>query len=105
MSSPPPSFQETLGAYRQELDVLDEQIVALLAKRFAVTQKVGELNAMHAVEPVDNAREAAQLERLTELSRQYGLPDATTRAIFETVIGLVRDNHRDIARAREHGVS
>jgi len=98
--APLPPFRETLRAYREELDVLDEQIVALLAKRFSVTQKVGELKAMYAADAVDNARETAQLERFTELSRQYGLPSDTTRAVFETVIGLVRENHRNIARAK-----
>ena len=95
-----PEFVETLASYRNELDSLDAELIAVLAKRFAVTAKVGELKAEYAASPSDAAREERQLKRLADLSREQGLPVEVTRTIFETIFALVRDNHRSIALAR-----
>lgn len=96
----PPTYWQSLAGLREELDGLDAQLTALLAKRFSVTTKVGELKAAYGADAADATREAAQLERLVALSREHGLPLEATRSIFETVFGLVRENHRHIARAR-----
>lgn len=96
----PQHFMETLSGHRAELDALDAQLVALLAKRFAVTTKVGELKAAYEASPLDAAREHAQLERLADLARENALSVNVTRTIFETLFALVRESHRNIARAK-----
>lgn len=96
----PPVYWQTLSGYREELDSLDAELVALLARRFAVAAEVGELKAAYAAEPLDGTREAAQLERLVGLAREHGLPVKVTQRIFTAVFELVREGHRDIAQRR-----
>jgi len=95
MSKQPPAgdFCELLLAHRRELDALDEQLVSLLAARFAVTRRIGALKAAHGVPAADAERERAQLESLTLLSRELGLPSDVTRALYQTLFQFVRENH------------
>ena len=94
-------FNDSLLEYRAQLDTLDAQLISVLAARFAVTEKVGQLKARHRAPAADSQREATQLERLLVCSRECGLAGEVTRAVYETLFGLVRDSHRAIAAQGE----
>ena len=93
----PPEFLASLLALRAELDAVDAQFVSLLAARFAITDRIGALKATHGVAAADPAREQAQLERLSSLSSDLGLPSQVTCAVYEILFQFVRANH--LARA------
>ena len=90
---PPQRFADSLLEHRRELDAIDAQLVSLLAARFAVTRRIGELKAAHGVAAADPAREQAQMERLLTLSAAQELPIEVTRTVFETLFRIVRENH------------
>jgi chorismate mutase len=92
------AFNEALRGHRSELDVLDAELTSLLAKRFAVTAKIGELKAAHEIDATDLVREQAQLDRLTALGAAAGLGNDVTREVFSTIFRLVRENHRALAK-------
>jgi len=86
-----------LRPLRDTIDRLDEDIVALIAKRFAVTHQVGVLKARHGVDAVDPSRENAQMARYDALARQYGLNAGFIRQVFRGLIDEVVLNHQAIA--------
>ena len=100
----PQAYLDALFGYRQELDALDAELVALLAARFAVTRQVGTLKAAHGAAAADPAREDAQLERLSALSSRLELPVEVVREVFATLFRFVREGH--LAQASHaHGSS
>ncbi len=44
-----PDTREVLGAHRRRIDALDDEIVALLARRFDLVREVAELKAAHGI--------------------------------------------------------
>lgn len=83
-----------LETLRADIDAIDAQIVALLAGRFRITSKVGQLKARHALDPVDPDREAAQEARFRALAQVNGLKPELVLRIFRSVINEVVSNHR-----------
>ncbi len=81
---------------RKELDELDKEWIALLAKRFAVTEKVGQYKKAHDLPPVDITREEAQFERISELARQHGLDEVFAKNVLRLIIDLVVIKHTQI---------
>lgn len=88
--------QMTLQTLRSEIDAIDEQIIHLLAKRFAATRQVGQLKARHALPPVDAERESAQQLRYQRLALANGLDPALVTGLFRDVIADVVRQHREL---------
>jgi chorismate mutase len=84
-----------LETLRADIDAIDAQIVTLLASRFRITSKVGQLKARHALDPVDPDREAVQEARFRALAQANGLKPELVVGIFRSVIDEVIVNHRD----------
>jgi chorismate mutase len=81
---------------RASLDNIDNALVYLLAERFRVTQKVGEYKKENNLPPVDEAREAAQFERIGKLAEQSGLSPEFAKKFLRLVIDEVVENHKVI---------
>jgi chorismate mutase len=86
-----------LQELRDTIDQLDEDIVALIAKRFAVTHQVGVLKAQNGFEAVDPSREKAQMARYDQLAAQHGLNANFIRQIFRSLIDEVVLKHKALA--------
>lgn len=89
---------ESLEELRKSIDNIDNAIIAMLAERFKVTNRVGRYKAQQTLPARDPAREAAQHTRMGELSKQYGLDPNLASTILDTVIAKVVENHEEIAR-------
>ena len=85
----------TLQTLRAEIDAIDEQIIHLLAKRFAVTRQVGQLKARNALPSVDAERESAQQLRYRQLALANDIDPALVTGMFRAVIEEVVRQHRD----------
>jgi chorismate mutase len=88
-----------LQALRDTIDHLDEDIVALIAQRFAVTHQVGVLKAKYGFEAVDPSREKAQMARYDQLAAQHGLNPHFIRQVFRGLIDEVVSSHKALAAA------
>ena len=64
MEKRPDKIPEKLQEYRQEIDVVDENIVKLLEKRFLIVQKMFEHKKYNGVELIDKKREQEILNNL-----------------------------------------
>ncbi|CAN5870175.1 hypothetical protein BH11PSE8_BH11PSE8_10970 [soil metagenome] len=83
-----------LESLRRQIDTIDADIVELLASRFRVTQKVGELKARQGLEAIDPARESRQQTRYRELAALHGLNTSLVVSLFRQVIAQVVEDHR-----------
>lgn len=86
---------------RRSIDNLDNAMVAILAERFRLTERVGFIKLSLNLPPEDLERERAQEHHFSELASSYGLDRATLVAIMRTVIAQVKKRHLEI-RAGDH---
>ena len=73
---------DELLALRDEIDRIDNELINLLAERFSVTAKVGQLKAKK------------KLERLRQLASGKSLNSDFILDLFQMVFGEVVKNHR-----------
>lgn len=91
-----------LDRLRGSIDNLDSALVHLLAERFKVTQRVGELKASHGLPPADPQREQRQIERLRALAEDAKLdPEFAEKFLTFIVSEVVRHHERIAAEHRE----
>ena len=89
MSAPDPE----LARLRGSIDNLDSALVCLLAERFKITQRVGELKAELGLPPADPQREAQQIERLRRLADEANLDPEFAEKWFNFVVAEVIRHH------------
>ncbi len=57
-----------LDKYRDEIDMLDNQIIKLLDERFKVTKKVGDYKRNNQIKVLNKGREEAIVNRIKEMN-------------------------------------
>ena len=87
---------DPLSHWRDQIDDIDGQMVALLAKRFEITTQVGHWKAENKVTPVDPDRERRQVERLQQLAKDTGLSPDFLERFLRIIIDEVVSHHRAI---------
>ena len=85
---------DKLTDMRKEIDALDHQIIALLGKRFQVTERVGILKAESALAATDSERESAQYKKYKQLANQFDIDEALVESLFALVIENVVARHK-----------
>ena len=85
-----------LRRLRDSIDNLDSMLVHLLAERFKITQRVGELKATHNMPPADPAREAQQIERLRALAKESQLDPEFAEKFLQFIVREVVRHHEQI---------
>lgn len=88
------SVPAALSKARSEIDAIDEQLIALLAKRFAVTHRVGLIKAEQRLEAVDPHRETAKLAEIREYCAKHQLSTGLAEQIFKLIMAEAVRNHR-----------
>ena len=83
---------------RDEIDRIDNELISLLAERFSVTAKVGQLKASNNLDSVDPVREQEKLERLRELAGDKSLNSDFILDLFQTIFDEVVKNHRSFLK-------
>ncbi len=86
-----------LAAARSSIDNLDAALVHLLAERFKITQRVGELKAAKGLPPADPGREDQQIRRLRELAAESGLDPEFAEKFLQFIVTEVVRHHERIA--------
>jgi chorismate mutase len=87
--------QAELEALRLEIDVLDEQLLTVLAERFKVTRQVGALKAQLGLPPQDATREAQIDAKVRRLADEHHLSEAMVSEVLRAVIDRVVEEHRN----------
>jgi len=83
-------FDDNLKVLRDEIDDIDSQLVTLLAKRLAVTTKVGELKSVEGMPIFAPEREAVLISKRREQAESSGLSGDLIEDILRR---LMRDSY------------
>ena len=87
---------------RGSIDNIDAALVHLLAERFKMTRRVGELKAVGGLPPADPTRDKEQIARLTSIAEQSGLaPDFAVKLRQFIVSEVIR--HHELIAAQHKG--
>jgi chorismate mutase len=90
-----------LAQLRSEIDAVDARIVALLAERRRLVEKLAGEKAEAALGPVDAARETELVRRWAAHAAREGLPDRAAIGVLDAILAESRGHVADaIERAR-----
>lgn len=84
---------EALADYRARIDVLDDQLIRILAERFEITKAVGAYKAAEGLPAADPAREAQQVERLRAIAEEVGMDPSFSEKVFRLIVDEVIRHH------------
>ena len=91
-----------LSELRREIDLVDRELVRLLAERRRVVTRLAAAKRRASLEAVDPAREAELHARWAEHAEACGLPPAIVSDVLEAILGSSRahvaallDDHDD----------
>ncbi|MDT8397554.1 MAG: chorismate mutase [Pseudomonadales bacterium] len=93
---------EELLVLREQIDGIDREIILALARRFAVTSKVGKLKAAENLQSVDPVREQEKLASLRALAREQNLDSDFVHELFQLIFREVVKNHRVFLGGSKH---
>ncbi len=78
-----------LQALREEIDVIDRQLVALFEQRMAVTEQVGRWKLANGIPVLDRSREEQVLAGKVDLLQDKSLA-ADVTDLFEAIMAISR---------------
>ena len=80
---------EDIQSLRQEIDQIDQEIVALFNKRLAVAYKVAQYKKEHQLNILDQKREDELLEKIKNLSQKEYVEE--TLKLYENILVISKD--------------
>lgn len=89
-----------LSEIRDEIDVIDRQILELFEKRMELTSEVAEYKIAVGKPVLDREREAEKLNRLSAQARKEENRQAVV-SLFETIMALSRQQQTTIITEKE----
>ena len=81
---------------RDQIDIVDAQLVALLGQRFGLTAQVGVLKKETGLEARDPDRERSQIVKVRKLAADSGVDPDFIENLFQTMLKTVVQNHREV---------
>ncbi len=90
---------DDLAGLRVRIDAIDDELVGLLARRYAVTRAVGRYKAEHGMPPSDAVREAEVEAKVRRLAAAYGLSADLVGEVIRTVVADVVREHTELREA------
>jgi len=95
------TLPEELLRSREKIDQSDSDLLNLLAERFALTLRVGEIKATQSLESFDPLREAQKIEKLRALSSSLGLNPDLVAQLFTEIMKEVVKNHQRLKQQQQ----
>jgi chorismate mutase len=87
--SPDIAGRAELRACREEIDRIDDAILAALDLRARAVLRLAAIKREHGIAVVDKSREQQVMAHVSE--QENALPEARRRAIFATILEQMRD--------------
>ena len=84
------SADPTIASLREEIEAVDERLIAAIAERVALARAIGRVKAEAGQPVIDPAREAAVVMRASVLARMAGLPEDDIRALYWKLMAISR---------------
>ena len=76
---------KTLDTLRQEIDSIDDEIIALLAKRMERVTEVGQYKSIHNIAPLDEKRWQQVLQTISAKAKKQNLSEELVKEIYELI--------------------
>ncbi|GBE16639.1 T-protein [bacterium BMS3Abin15] len=83
---------------RKGIDKADKEIVKNLAKRFSLTEKVGQYKKRNNLKPFDKKREEEIFKKKITLANKYNLDKDLIKKIFFLIMKAVKRRHKKISK-------
>lgn len=84
-SSPKEEFQRKLNTYRNELDLIDNNIIELLKDRMGISEEIGRLKHQENVAILQSARWSDILQKMIDLGDKNGLSKDFVEKIYKEI--------------------
>jgi chorismate mutase len=91
----PTSDAAALEKLRNDIAAVDDQLVALLARRLALARTIGEVKERLGLPVMDPAREAEVVRRAASLARKNDIDPELVRAVLWRIIDYARGVQED----------
>ena len=88
------SMPDELLSLRDQIDMLDDELLLILTKRFKVTARVGKLKAEKGLDSVDEEREKQKLIDLRVRAEEKDLSPEFVLNLYKMIFAEVVENHR-----------
>jgi chorismate mutase len=88
-------MNELLQGIRSQIEGIDRELVALIARRIDLARRVGEAKREEGLPTLDPSREAEVVSRAGQLARDAGLDEESIRAIFWHLVETSRRVQRE----------
>jgi len=85
---------DELLSLRDQIDMLDDELLLILTKRFKVTARVGKLKAEKGLDSVDEEREKQKLIDLRVRDEEKDLSPEFVLNLYKIIFAEVVENHR-----------
>ena len=89
-----------IDSLRGKIDQIDEKIISLLAERFIVVSKIGEIKKKEGRRVTDPAREIEVLSRIETHSKSHNLDPEAMKKIFHAIF----EESRNFQRKKKEGL-
>ena len=99
----PAEWQAELLELRKQIDRLDQSLVLMLANRFALTRRVGNIKARVGMQSMDPQREAEKLDDIRRQCELHGLNAALVADILSQIMRETVKNHDKIRSGLSSG--
>jgi len=91
-----------LEVFRQQIDEYDQELIAILARRFGVVRQVGVFKVGAQMEAIQSARAQAVKDRAVRLGQEQGLDPNFMRRLYDVMIDYAHDiEHEILARGAQ----
>jgi chorismate mutase len=84
--------------YRKSIDNLDSALIAILAERFRMTEKIGLTKSAAGLAPLDPERERQQFENFRALAGSFGLDVQVVADVMGRIIQHAKNRHEVLMR-------
>ncbi|MCA5893307.1 chorismate mutase [Isoptericola sp. NEAU-Y5] len=98
-----PAMPREILDLRASIDNIDSALVHLLAERFKMTRRVGELKAVGGLPPADPSRDRQQIDRLKRIAGGAGLDPEFAEQFRDFIVSEVIRHHEHIAAEHAAG--
>lgn len=94
---------DNLIKLRKLIDQNDTKLVAILARRFEITKRVGEYKQKNNLKPYDKKREQEMFKGRADLAKKLKLNPEMIIKIFKAITKESRANHAKIHKSIKEG--
>ncbi len=78
-------MKDNLADWRKEIDIIDDQIISLLAQRINIIEKIGKYKVKNHIPPLDQKRWRTLLQSLLRKGESHDLPQSLIKNIYTTI--------------------